>query len=232
RLISEASESGLISEPARRRIAIERERGGLSFGNFDGVVGDASLIATLRKHYGAGHVFSASELSLYGRCPFKFFAEKVLKLEPRGEAAMDLTALDAGSLLHEALRRFFERHRGERLGDLDRRALRNELGEIADAVFDEHERAMPPLNPQVWRLDREIRKLLLEQVLDYELEIQEKARSKNVLPAFFELAFGMRGEGVDPRSTDQRLELRRGTDEKSEAVQLRGQIDRVDVGEN
>ena len=64
------------------------------------------------------------------------------------------------------------------------RALRSELGEVADAVFDEHERAMPPLNPQVWRLDREIRKLLLEQVLDYELEIQEKARAKERAPCF------------------------------------------------
>ena len=232
RLMNAASEQGVLTESARRRIAIERERGGARFGKFDGVITNTGLIARLAEHYDAGHPFSASELSLYGKCPFKFFAEKVLRLEPRGEAAMDLTALDAGSLLHEVLRRFFERHRGKRLANLDRRALRNELGEIADAVFDEHERATPPLNPQVWRLDREIRKLLLEQVLDYELEIQEKARAKNVLPAFFELAFGMRGEGVDPRSTDRRLELRRGTGEQSEVVQLRGQIDRVDVAEN
>lgn len=232
RLMKLPAGQGFLTDSARRRIAIERERGGSSFGKFDGVITNAGLIAKLAEHYDSSHPFSASELSLYGKCPFRFYAEKVLRLEPRGEAAMDLTALDAGSLLHEVLRRFFERHRGERLAGLDRRSLRNELGEVADAVFDEHERAMPPLNPQVWRLDREIRKLLLEQVLDYELEIQEKARAKNVLPAFFELAFGMRGEGVDPRSTDRRLELRRATDEKSEAVQLRGQIDRVDVGEN
>ena len=232
RLMNAAAEQGFLTDSARRRIAIERERGGAWFGEFDGVITNTGLISKIAGHYDADHLFSASELSLYGKCPFKFFAEKVLRLEPRGEAAMDLTALDAGSLLHEALRRFFERHRGERLANLDRRALRNELGEVADAVFDEHERAMPPLNPQVWRLDREIRKLLLEQVLDYELEIQENARAKNVLPAFFELAFGMRGEGVDPRSTDRRLELRRGTDETGEVVQLRGQIDRVDVGEH
>ncbi|HXU37399.1 MAG TPA: PD-(D/E)XK nuclease family protein [Blastocatellia bacterium] len=227
RLISEASESGLISEPARRRIAIERERGGLSFGNFDGVVGDASLIATLRKHYGAGHVFSASELSLYGRCPFKFFAEKVLKLEPRGEAALDLTALDAGSLLHETLRRFFERHRGKRLAECDRADLRRELRDVADQVFDEHQRTVPPLNPQVWQIDREIRKLLLEQVLDYELTIQEQTAAKDVRPTYFELAFGMPGVDADPGSTAKRLELRRLSDDQ--AVELRGQIDRVDV---
>jgi ATP-dependent helicase/nuclease subunit B len=227
RLISQANKRGFLTDAARRRIAIERERGGRGFGKFDGVIGDASLLLVLRKHYGAGHVFSASELSLYGRCPFKFFAEKVLKLEPRGEAALDLTALDAGSLLHETLRRFFERHRNERLASCDHAGLRRELRGVADEVFDEHQRAVPPLNPQVWEIDRETRKLLLEQVLDYELMIQEQTRSKDVRPAYFELAFGMPGVDADPHSTEERLEFRRDSD--SQAVEVRGQIDRVDV---
>lgn len=227
RLISEASKQGCLSEAACRRIAIERERGGRGFGKFDGVIADASLIDRLRKHYGDAHVFSASELSLYGKCPYKFFAEKVLKLEPRGEAALDLTALDAGSLLHETLRRFFEPHRGQRLIECDRAQLRGELRKIADEVFDEHQRVVPPLNPQVWQIDREIRKLLLEQVLDYELTIQEQTRSKDVRPAYFELAFGMTSGEADPNSTEARLELRRDSDDQT--VSVRGQIDRVDV---
>lgn len=227
RLISEACEKGYLRDAARRRITIERERGGRSFGKFDGVIGDVSLLAGLGKRYGAGHVFSASELSLYGRCPFKFFAEKVLRLEPRGEAALDLTALDAGSLLHETLRRFFEMHRGQRLADCDRMKLRRELRGVADQVFDEHQRAVPPLNPQVWQIDREIRKLLLEQVLEYELMIQKQTSSKDVRPAYFELAFGMPGVEADPQSTEQRLELRRDSDD--EKVEVRGQIDRVDI---
>ena len=227
RLIAEASKSGFLSKAAHRRIAIERERGGRTFGKFDGVIGDPGLLASLRKHFGPEHVFSASELSLYGRCPFKFFAEKVLKLEPRGEAALDLTALDAGSLLHETLRRFFEQHRNVRLAGCNRDDLRRELRDVADEVFDEHQRVVPPLNPQVWEIDREIRKLLLEQVLDYEMMIQEQTRSKDVRPAYFELAFGMPGVEADPSSIETRLELRRDSD--NETVEIRGQIDRVDV---
>ena len=229
RLIAGACERGLLSEAARRRIAIERERGGPRFGRFDGVISNKRLIQRLKDQYGSDHDFSASELSLYGKCPFKFFAEKVLKLEPRGEAALDLTALDAGKLLHEALRRFFERHRGERLTELDRAELQRELGEVADAVFNEHEHLVPPLNPQVWGIDRESRKLLLEQVLNYELELQEKTRPRDVRPAYFELAFGMKGGAVDPHSTDRPLELHCEQDDRAETVRVRGQIDRVDL---
>jgi len=229
RLLAYAGEREYLSVSARERIAIERERSGLCFGGFDGVISNPSLVESFRDEYGAGHVFSASELSLYGKCPFKFFAEKILKLEPRGEAALDLTALDAGSLLHEALRRFFGRHHGERLADLDRIELRRELGEVADEVLDEHERAVPPLNPRVWSIDREIRKLLLEQVLDYELTVQEKTRVVDVRPAYFELAFGMRREHADSHSTEQRLEFHRGPGDQTETVGVRGQIDRVDI---
>ncbi|MEK6301539.1 MAG: PD-(D/E)XK nuclease family protein [Acidobacteriota bacterium] len=228
-LIATACERSFLSETARRRIAIERERGGSSFGRFDGVITSKRLVESLSKQYGLGHDFSASELSLYGKCPFKFFAEKVLRLEPRGEAALDLTALDAGSLLHEALRRFFELHRGERLTGLDRAGLRRELGKVADAVFDEHEHVVPPLNHQVWNIDREIRKLLLEQVLDYEIEAEEKTRARDVRPAYFELAFGMKGGAVDPHSTDRKLDFQRGSGDQAETVRVRGQIDRVDV---
>jgi hypothetical protein len=87
RVVDTVSELRYISESARLRIAIERERGSLVFGKFDGRLGGAGLIEKLREQYGIGHDFSASELSLYGKCAFKFFAEKVLRLEPRGEAA-------------------------------------------------------------------------------------------------------------------------------------------------
>ena len=230
RLILTARSNGYLSGSAQRRIAIERERGSACFGRFDGTVSDTRLLECLAQYYReSAHDLSASELSLYGRCPFKFFAEKVLKLEPRGEAALDLSALDAGSLLHEALRRFFELHRSERLTDIDPEQLKRELNQAADEVFDEHERTAPPLNPKVWSIDREIRKLLLQQLLDFELGVEAKTKSKDVRPAYFELAFGMKGGAVDPFSTDECLRLSRTSGDQSETVLLRGQIDRVDI---
>jgi ATP-dependent helicase/nuclease subunit B len=153
-----------------------------------------------------------------------------LRFEPRGEAALDLQAIDAGKLLHDVLRRFFERHRREALHKLDRKKLQTELAAIADSVFDEHERVVPPLNKQIWKIDREIRKILLDQVLLYELEIQEEAETRGLLPTYFEVAFGgTRSSAKDPDSKEEPLELSRETFVGEEKIKISGQIDRVDV---
>jgi ATP-dependent helicase/DNAse subunit B len=154
----------------------------------------------------------------------------VLRLELRGEAALDLQAIDAGKLLHDVLRLFFERHRREPLHKLDRKKLRTELAAIADTVFDEHERVVPPLNTQIWKIDREIRKILLDQVLLYELEIQEEAAGEEVLPTYFEVDFGgTRSSAKDPDSKLEPLQLTRKTFVGDETIKISGQIDRVDV---
>jgi ATP-dependent helicase/DNAse subunit B len=230
RLLTLARNDRYISDSALRRIEIERERCGLRFGPYDGEITDPHLLDLLKRRFGPDFVHSASGLSVYGNCPYRFFAQRVLRLEPRGEAALDLQAIDAGKLLHDVLRRFFEKHRREPLYKLDRKALRTELANIADAVFDEHERVVPPLNRQIWKIDREIRKILLDQVLLYELEVQEEAAARNVLPAYFEVAFGgARSAAKDPDSTDEPLELTRPTLIGDEAIKISGQIDRVDV---
>jgi len=224
-LIRWAAGRAYLSGSALDRIAVERERAGGFFGRFDGIISEARLIEMGRERLGAEHVFSASELGLYGKCPYKFFAQRVLRLEPRGEAAMDLTALDAGSLLHEILRRFLARHRNQPLTSFDRGDLTAEVAAVADEVFDEHERVVPPLNPNIWRIDREIRKIVLNQVLDFELELERKTENKQVRPAYFEWGFGMKRADSDPASVEALLEMKNN----DEAIRLRGQIDRVDL---
>ncbi len=230
RLLTLARNDGFVSNSALRRIEIERERAGYLFGPYDGQITEPQLIALLNKRFGPDFVHSASGLSMYGNCAYRFFAQRVLKLEPRGEAALDLQAIDAGKLLHDILRRFFEQHRRQRLNDLDRQELQQELRDLADRVFDEHERVVPPLNKQIWKIDREIRKILLDQVLLYELTIQEETAAAGVVPAYFEVGFGaMKSSARDPHSKDEPLELTRSTLAGEETMRISGQIDRVDV---
>jgi ATP-dependent helicase/DNAse subunit B len=225
-----ARNDGLMTDGALRRIVVERERASGRFGPYDGQITDPDLVSLLQRKFGPEYVHSASGLSVFGNCAYRFFAQRVLKLEPRGEAALDLQAIDAGKLLHDILRRFFEKHRGEALQAKDHSKLRDELLEIADRVFDEHERVVPPLNRQIWKIDREIRKILLEQVLIYELGLQEEGASKGVVPSYFELAFGgARFSAKDPASTDEPLILNRSTFVGDESLKISGQIDRVDL---
>lgn len=230
RLLTLARNDGFLSAAALQRIEIERQRAGPRFGAYDGEITDPDLLKLLTQKFGPDFVHSASGLSVYGNCPYRFFAQRVLRLEPRGEAALDLQAIDAGKLLHDILRRFFERHRREPLHTLDRKKLQKELAAVADSVFDEHERIVPPLNKQIWKIDREIRKILLDQVLLYELELQEEAAAQEVVPAYFEVAFGgTRSAAKDPYSKEEPLEIARETFVGDEKIKISGQIDRVDV---
>ncbi|HEY6233262.1 MAG TPA: PD-(D/E)XK nuclease family protein [Pyrinomonadaceae bacterium] len=230
RMLSLAHQDGLVGDSALRRIAIERERWGEGFGPYDGQISDPHLLALLNRRLGVDVVHSASGLGTFGTCAYRFFAQRVLKLEPRGEAALDLQALDAGKLLHDILRRFFEKYRGRRFQNDKREELSRELLQIADEVFDQHERVVPPLNQQIWKLDREIRKIILDQVLLYELDVQSETESSAVAPARFELAFGgMKSAAKDPHSIDEPLQLSRSTFVGEEIMRISGQIDRVDI---
>jgi ATP-dependent helicase/DNAse subunit B len=250
-LIAQARRENCISNSVLRRVAIELQRGGDTFGPYDGKITQTDLRTLIANHFGPDYVYSASGLSAFGNCPFKFFAARVLRLEPRNEAALDLPAIDAGKLLHDILRRFFERHRKDYLPGKNRDALLRELADVADEVFKEHECKVAPLNERIWKIDCEIRKLILEQVLLHELRLQEKTQPRGMTPTFFELAFGRVSDGSDPASKTDYLKIFRDRDGSrtrefqpaagerqqasglySEAALIQGQIDRVDVSES
>jgi len=67
----------VVSEWARHRISVENVREGDSYSEYDGVIGERALKSILDAAY-VTHTFSASELNVYGHCPFRFFALRVL----------------------------------------------------------------------------------------------------------------------------------------------------------
>lgn len=74
-------------ETARESVAAPDE--------YDGVIGIA-----INPH---SKVFSASQLTTLGQCPFKWFSERLLKLKELNEAESDLNAAFRGSLYHRCL---------------------------------------------------------------------------------------------------------------------------------
>ncbi len=63
-----------LSDSLLRRVAIEMQRSGDAFGPYDGQITNSDLRALLGNHFGPEYVYSASGLSAYGNCAFKFFA--------------------------------------------------------------------------------------------------------------------------------------------------------------
>ena len=85
-----------ILAQARRAYAIEQYRESPGLPNeYDGVVGIPFDYAQWR--------FSASQLTQLGQCPFKWFANKLLKLGIADEAEEDLSPSLRGSLYHKVL---------------------------------------------------------------------------------------------------------------------------------
>jgi ATP-dependent exoDNAse (exonuclease V) beta subunit len=66
--------------------------------------------------------YSASLFELYKECPFKAFAEKVLRLEDKvQESTLDLSRLEEGSFVHKTLELFYGKHRGKEIIEVAKR---------------------------------------------------------------------------------------------------------------
>ncbi|RMG53936.1 MAG: hypothetical protein D6723_06215 [Acidobacteria bacterium] len=224
-LYNRALDAGVLTDSAFARLRMEAERRGSAFGPFDGVLLDPVIRQQLRARFGPTRVYSASQLNTYGQCPFRFFCQRILRLEEREEASLDLVALDRGWLLHTILYRFLERHTDANLVRPRQREYEEELNRIADEVFGEYEGRALPIQRSLWELEKEEIRDTLMRFLEAELTYQERVLSHSVQPHWLELGFGMTDmENSHPDSRREYYVLRRDGD----VIQLRGRIDRVD----
>ncbi|HVZ38391.1 MAG TPA: PD-(D/E)XK nuclease family protein [Candidatus Kapabacteria bacterium] len=219
----------------RHTAAVERERAeGTAMrsharaGEFRGVITEA-LSDIEREELAArrSREYSPSQLELYARCPFKFFARRVVGAHAPASYDVSLTPLERGLLLHKVLFRLYSELRDDRelpltaassVAALERaRELARE--EIAGIIFDH----------PYWRIDQErilgsgMLDGLLERWIHADAERTDEERTK-LTPEFFEVGFGM-GGGRD--SSDP--ELSRNAPIDLHGITLRGKVDRVET---
>ncbi|OYT72423.1 MAG: hypothetical protein CFK52_05250 [Chloracidobacterium sp. CP2_5A] len=215
---------GWQTDALNQRLAMEQARHGRRWTPFDGQLAAEDLRATLALRFNDEHVFSATALNEYATCPFRFFARRVLRLQPRVTAALDLQAQDRGRLLHDILRDAYRDATHDatqsRQGDPLQRKL-DRLRQVAAAVFEQRERQLPPLNPRLWDIEKRVLTGQLERLI-----AEEAAESFQPINHITEIAFGMRPPKADQGSVKAPLTL---TNKQGEKLRLRGQIDRVDV---
>ncbi|MEP6935615.1 MAG: PD-(D/E)XK nuclease family protein, partial [Nitrospirota bacterium] len=187
---------------------IERESPEL--GPFDGMVGaqvPASPKATERS-------FSPTALERYATCPFQYFAEKVLLLEPVRRLPHDhLPPLMLGTLVHESLRVSYERLVVLQWpdGSLTEAAVQSTVHAAVTDTFASHSASQGTGHALLWTLAREqVNELVAAAVLSDQAEYQATG--------FRPIAFEATAQGIVPLESDA----------SSIFLKIHGTLDRVD----
>ena len=172
-------------------------------------------------------VYSISQLESYGRCPFQFFSNRVLRLNLIEEEEDEgLTNREKGDLLHAILFEFYDRCRDKppisECTDTEFEAAAQVLRQIAQKHLEVYERA-----GLFWEIDVERligghgKRGILPTFLD-----EERERKLDVHPCYFEVGFGPVGA---PGQTDPIL----SSDEPITVgeASMAGKIDRIELGD-
>jgi len=187
---------------------IERESPVL--GPFDGIVGvwaPAVPTATERS-------FSPTALERYATCPFQYFAEKVLRLEPlRRLHHNHLPPLMLGTLVHESLRVSYERLvlLGWPDDSLTEATMQSTVHDAVNNTFAAHAASQGTGHTLLWTLAREqVTELVAAAVSSDQAEYQ----STGFRPVAFEAA----AQGIVPLESET----------SSVSLKIHGTLDRVD----
>ena len=202
------------------------------FGPAEGIICGNAARKELSARFSPQHTFSATELEQYASCPYRFFLERVLKLEPIEELALAVDYLERGRLAHDLLAAFHRRV-NQSLGrpasplELDPADYDRLLGETFEELSGGE------TGNAVEAALREVdRRLLGRWLAAYRgqhgnYDALWKECDQPLVPEFFEVAFGRKTDGNDPPSTDRPLEF--STEE--ETIRISGRIDRIDTGQ-
>jgi len=161
---------------------------------------------------------------------FQFFSNRVLRLNIMKEVEEEITPLERGGVLHEILFEFYVSRRQRKLPPIQN-LEDHQYSEAMQEILEIANRKLDELNiPDLfWNIEKEAitgspnRKGVLREFLDL-----ERQSTLDVVPRYFEVAFGSRTgsrKQIDPDLTSEQP-INAGN------VRLRGKIDRIDIGEN
>ncbi len=187
---------------------IERESPEL--GPFDGIIGAQTAIAsaTVRRS------FSPTALERYATCPFQYFADKVLRLEPVRRIQQDhLPPLTIGSLVHESLRLSYERLVLLEWpdGPLTEAMVQSTVHEAVLDRFAVHAASQGTGHALLWTL-------ACEQVTELVLAAVASDQAEYLATGFRPVAFEAAAQGI----------VQLESDGPSVSLKIHGTLDRVD----
>ncbi|PKL64680.1 MAG: hypothetical protein CVV32_06245 [Methanomicrobiales archaeon HGW-Methanomicrobiales-3] len=213
------------------RINMERYyRRGVCDSPFDGILsGDEAISTALAGQYGPDHVYSPTSLETYATCPFAYFLNRVIGLNPLPEVELNLSASDRGTVIHDILTTFYRQW-------LARGPAKVSLSSLADAMeiilgIARDELAQYSFQSPLWDATR------IQMLGDSHtgpgyferfLESEAAEADSPLVPSRFEFSFGMPAtDSDDPASSPEPVEL--AAPDGEQKLRIRGRIDRIDI---
>lgn len=161
--------------------------------------------------------YSVTDLETYAKCPFQYFAARILGLGSKDEEDHEgLSGLEKGELVHEVLVKFYNKRREQpAINKCD------EVGfeEAKQQLFDVINEVISDTTSE--DLFRRVDKALLKVTLNQWLEVERKY-NVTTTPSYFEASVGSRHGITDPV-------LSRPEPISIGNVQLNAKIDRIDT---
>lgn len=196
---------------------------------YEGDCSSPLALTELARRYPAGHEFSVSQFEQYASCPFQFFAQRVLGIDPLGDVQPGGSALDRGVHLHEVLSRidFETLHQ-----HLDSEAIHAQLSQLLDGYFNSHGGGTQ-LQGALLRIERQLldaysSRFGISQVeFAKQLSTMLDGRTKESLT---ELAFGRLPGEASVGTAAGLPAIQFGN--VGEVVHVCGKVDRIDVFES
>lgn len=179
-----------------------------------------------------GRAVSPSRLDLYSQCPYKFYAEKILRLGSIDISDARLSPLERGTMLHEVVAEFFRRQQPIRnydsitsIADLQKLMIRLDPDRLDEYWNALQSIAHSCMRMQEWthayaRMEQDMlfgtpqRPGLLRQWLSEELAYQTTTKH---YPVLLEL--------------DLNLEIEVGNDQTGEKMRVTARVDRIDISD-
>jgi ATP-dependent helicase/nuclease subunit B len=215
--------------PARARHALRierlRERGEPSV--YAGLIESPALLAWLADEFGDGRSWSPTQLESFAKCPWSYFASRLLGVGKLDDPGEEMEATTRGTLLHDALRRFFERARARVKGPVflrsaDPKWARPMLIDALDAALADARGHVWLGHPTLQDAKREELGRMLVRYLESEVQEHEDmfdSRKRNA-PTMVRTGVDGHEEAFDD------VILERG----GVRFRFRGSVDRVEVG--
>jgi ATP-dependent helicase/nuclease subunit B len=221
--------SGINFGSIKSAIEINKLRLNEPFGesSFTGMIDD-NLPVQLKKELNelAGREYSITQLETYALCPFKYFAERILKLKTIEEPTEEIEAIEMGTLLHSILYEFYTRLKEKDIilfgcSDEEFKKAEKLIFEIAEEKINLAQFSSPLTfyeKEKILGINGNKNQSILSLFLNTERETET-----GYTPEFFEAAFGNIKDSKK-RKVYENFRI--------DGIKVRGKIDRLEINKD